>query len=158
PAAPADLRVALRDLTLGADNALELDRTGGSGPLFYSAVLRYFLPSNGAQSASHGVGVGRRYLAPDAKDGAGLSAAPAGQTLRVKLTIVAPQDLHYVVIEDPLPAGAEAVDLSLKTASVAARRAEAASAPRQAWRFDHTDLRDDRAVVFATFLPKGSYE
>jgi uncharacterized protein YfaS (alpha-2-macroglobulin family) len=157
-AAPADLRVALRDLALGADNALELDRTRGSGPLFYAAALRYFLPGSGAQSASHGVGVGRRYLALDARDDTGLASAPAGQTLRVKLTIVAPQDLHYVVIEDPLPAGAEAVDLSLKTTSAAAREAAAANMPRQAWRFNHTDLRDDRAVVFATFLPKGTYE
>ena len=40
-----------------------------------------------------------------------------GDTLVVKLSIVAPTDLYYVLVESPLPAGTEAVDTSLKTTS-----------------------------------------
>ena len=66
---------------------------------------------------------------------------------------MAPTDLHYVLIEDPLPAGAEAIDTSLATTSQADK-----SSIRNHWRFTHTELRDDKAVLFATYLPKGTYE
>ena len=41
-----------------------------------------------------------------------------GEVVRVKITLVAPNDLHFLVLEDPLPAGTEAIDLSLRTTSV----------------------------------------
>jgi uncharacterized protein YfaS (alpha-2-macroglobulin family) len=41
--------------------------------------------------------------------------------IQVKLTIVAPTDLHYLLVEDPLLAGFEAIDTSLRTASAAAQ-------------------------------------
>ena len=56
-----------------------------------------------------------------------VDSAQVGDVIKVKLTIIAPTDLHYVVVEDPLPAGFEGVDLSLKTTSVVGERPSCAT-------------------------------
>jgi len=82
----------------------------------------------------------------------------------VKLTIVAPHSLHYVVIKDPLPAGLEAIDQSLKTSQQAIepdpvnfRWDEYAYSGWGWWVFDHIELRDERVVLSAESLPAGTY-
>ena len=40
--------------------------------------------------------------------------------IRVDLTIISPHDRYYVVVEDPLPAGGEAIDTGLATTSLLA--------------------------------------
>ena len=61
-----------------------------------------------------------------------------------------------------LPAGVEAVDSSLATTSVVGQPPQLNQAgldqPWGWWYFTHTDLRDEKAVLFATFLPQGAYE
>jgi uncharacterized protein YfaS (alpha-2-macroglobulin family) len=85
-----------------------------------------------------------------------------GDFVQVKLTLIAPTDLHYVVVEDYLPAGVEAVDSSLATTSLIGQPPQLNQAgldqPWGWWYFTHTDLRDEKAVLFATFLPQGVYE
>jgi len=68
------------------------------------------------------------------------------------------------VLEDYLPAGLEAVDTTLKTTPPEIRR-QLAEAQRRSYAVDkryspfgHTDLRDNRAVLFARFIAKGVYE
>ena len=93
-------------------------------------------------------------------------AGGGGDVIQVKLTIIAPNDLHDVVVEDPVPAGAEGVDQSLKTTSVVGESPELTRTDRQDpwrggygwWWFSHTELRDEKAVLFATYLPRGTYE
>ena len=89
--------------------------------------------------------------------------ATAGQDIEVKVTLIAPNDLYYVVLEDPLPGGAEAVDTSLLTTSVVGEPPQLSpSDPLYYgwgwWWFSNTDLRDEKVVLFATYLPKGTYE
>jgi hypothetical protein len=85
-----------------------------------------------------------------------------GDFVQVKLTLIAPTDLNYVLVEDYLPAGVEAVDSSLATTSVVGQPPEFGQAgedePWGWWYFTHTDLRDEKAVLFATYLPQGVYE
>jgi len=108
-----------------------------------------------------------------------------GDVIRVELEIVAPHDLYYVQLEDPLPAGAEAIDTGLATTSllapgpnlqgppagpivmegpVAAPRAGAAvsAAPVDIyWGWWHwysrSELRDQKVALFADYLSRGSY-
>ena len=49
-----------------------------------------------------------------------VTEAKLGDVIRVDLTIIAPHDLYYVSVEDPLPAGAEAIDTGLATTSMLA--------------------------------------
>jgi uncharacterized protein YfaS (alpha-2-macroglobulin family) len=89
-----------------------------------------------------------------------------GDVIQVKLNIIAPNDLHYVVVEDPFPAGAEGVDQSLKTTSVVGEQPELTRTDRRNpwgggygwWWFSHTEMRDEKTVLFATYLPRGTYE
>ena len=79
----------------------------------------------------------------------------------MRLSIVAPTDLYYVIVEDPLPAGAEAVDTSLKTTAQTGQAPPLSRVGRGRWGwwwFNHTELRDEKVALFATWLPKGSYE
>ena len=92
-----------------------------------------------------------------------VTEAKAGDTIQVKVTLVAPNDLYYLVVEDPFPAGAEAVDTSLQTTSVVGERPELDPVDPFYygwgwWWFSHTELRDDRAAAFASYLPAGTYE
>ena len=90
----------------------------------------------------------------------------------VRLSIVVPQQLYYLIVEDPLPAGTEAIDASLRTTSSTAQGPEVqkvapgakGTAGAQDWRWNnwwtptHVDLRDEKTALFATWLEPGSYE
>jgi uncharacterized protein YfaS (alpha-2-macroglobulin family) len=163
------LEAAIADLLLDEANRLEITRLPpmadqtGEGRLYYSAYLRYFLPVEDVKALSRGIVVGRRYSLVDAP-GEPVGGAGVGDVIQVKLTIVAPNDLHYVVVEDPLPAGCEGVDQSLQTTSVVG---EPPGLERVDdwdrwgwgwWWFSHTEMRDEKVALFATYLPKGTYE
>jgi uncharacterized protein YfaS (alpha-2-macroglobulin family) len=85
-----------------------------------------------------------------------INEARLGDLIEVELTIEAPNDLHYLLVEDPLPAGAEAINTSLAITSLA-DQAEAAEPDDDRYFFTHTELRDEKAVLFATHLPRGTY-
>src|SRR4029434_10675169 len=101
-----------------------------------------------------------------------------GEVIRVELEIVAPHDLYYVQVEDPLPAGAEAIDTGRATTSLLERGGELtrgpvgeidiAPSPTRAvahsdiyWGWWHwysrSELRDEKVALFADYLPRGSY-
>jgi hypothetical protein len=89
-----------------------------------------------------------------------------GDEIRVKLTIIAPNSLYSVVMEDPLPAGAEAIDPSLATTSVLEEGPELRrDSGRDIWWgwwwwnwYSHSELRDEKVVLFADYLAAGTYE
>jgi uncharacterized protein YfaS (alpha-2-macroglobulin family) len=92
-----------------------------------------------------------------------VTSARVGDVIRVNLTLVAPNDLYYVQLEDPIPAGAEIVDTGLATSSQLAEspslRREKVSPYHWWWYwYSRSELRDDRVVLFAGYLSKGAYE
>ena len=163
-------------------NALTIERSfkepqSGDGQLYYSAYLRVFLPVPSVKSLSRGIVIGRQYYASDDKCFAPLkegeqpipctpvTKAKVGDVLQVKLSIVAPTDLYYVTVEDPLPAGAEAVDTSLKTTTQIGQAPDLNRVQPYSfydgwgwWWFTHSELRDEKVALFATYLPAGTYE
>jgi uncharacterized protein YfaS (alpha-2-macroglobulin family) len=78
------------------------------------------------------------------------------------LTLTAPEDLYYLQIEDPLPAGAEPIDPTLRTTSVLSGITVQTTIPAGttdlAWYISHVELHDDRAALFADYLPAGVYQ
>jgi hypothetical protein len=168
------LQIELNELLSDSVNRLAIERdasagsgqTGEAGNLYYAAYLTYFKPVEQVKALDRGIIVSRRYSLQGSDEP--ITEANVGDFIEVKLTLVAPTDLHYVVVEDPLPAGAEAIDSSLATSSIVApgevinrpprlERAGAAQ-PWGWWYFSHTDLRDEKAVLFASYLPRGVYE
>ena len=143
----------------------------GKGRLYYAMYLRTYLPVEEVKALSRGIMVARQYQPVDCDAEAGacasLDGAQAGEVVRVKITLVAPNDLHYLVVEDPLPAGCEAVDQSLKTTSVVSEGPEMEAVDEQAgwggygwgWQwFTHSEIRDEKVALFADYLPRGTYE
>jgi hypothetical protein len=179
---PVVLQKKIKELLLDQANALAIEMKAGEGQsgagrLYYTAHLETFVPVEDVKSLTRGVSVARQYFnADDAcfkprKKGeepiacTPVTKAKVGDVLQVRLAIVAPNDLYYVKIEDPFPAGAEAVDTSLKTTSQINEAPELSRTSPYSyfdgwgwWWFTHTELRDEKAVLFASYLPAGTYE
>lgn len=142
----------------------------GSGRLYYSMYLRTFKPVEEVTALNRGIIVSRQYTLAECdteeQTCPAVDRAQVGDAIQVKLTIIAPHDLHYVVVEDAFPAGAEGIDQSLKTTSVVGEPPELTRTDRRDpwgggygwWWFSHSELRDEKAVLFATYLPRGTYE
>ncbi|MCK6626652.1 MAG: Ig-like domain-containing protein [Anaerolineae bacterium] len=185
------LTIPVANLVADASNRLTVARTDGNGRLYYSAHLKVYLPVEEIEPAERGIIVSRRYTLESCLAGEDslASSPPAssppcpevreaklGDVIRVDLTIIAPNDLYYVVVEDPLPAGAEAIDTGLATTSLLAMDPTLTRQSRSFaggegdvyynypyywwwWRwYSRSELRDDKVVLFADYLPKGTYE
>jgi len=77
----------------------------------------------------------------------------------VRLVIVVPEERHFVVVEDTLPAGLESVNESLKNVSVLnIERPDLKEKGNQPLYFEHKEYHDDRTTLFANHLPPGVYE
>ncbi|HMO57659.1 MAG TPA: alpha-2-macroglobulin family protein, partial [Roseiflexaceae bacterium] len=165
-AAPVTLHIAVRDLLRDTGNILAIGRGDGPGRLYYTTHLRTFLPVEQVGALDRGFNVTRRYVAADCTAGAAcpeLHDVALGSEIRVELELNVSADRYYVRLEDPLPAGAEAIDTSLATTS---RLVGGPDLHNQGgewgwwwyWRwYNRSELRDDRVVLFADFLPRGSY-
>jgi uncharacterized protein YfaS (alpha-2-macroglobulin family) len=85
-----------------------------------------------------------------------------GDVVRVDITLISPHDGYYVVLEDPLPAGAEAVDTGLATTSQLAMSPGLQSEESRWWWwwnwYSRTEMRDEKVVLFADYLSAGTYE
>jgi len=155
------LQVKVADLLKDEANRLLIERAepAGQGRLYYSLYLRYFLPVEDVKALNRGIIVARQY-SPVEDPERFVDGAEVGDVIQVKLTLIAPSSLHYLVVEDPLPAGCEGVDVSLKTTSVVGQPPELTRVGEDWgwWWFSNTDMRDEKVVLFATYLPKGTYE
>jgi alpha-2-macroglobulin len=100
-----------------------------------------------------------------------------GDLVRVRLRLTVPDDRSFVVLDDALPAGLEAVDLSLRTVgglpgpgaadSAGTEQPDADDSSLGWWYgswdsgwwspFEHREIRDDRVIWSARVLWRGTY-
>jgi len=185
---PHDSSLSLRGL-LGPEVdgsrrlALSLDTPGDSTGIAYYFLTVSEVPLKRPVTPDQaGIQVERWYESFEA--GKPVTSVVEGDLVRVRLRITVPRDREFVVLDDALPAGLEAVDLSLRTSTLGAGPGAAARDSNEAadqeelrkeaggasdwwyfgwwdggwWSpFDHRELRDDRVVYFATQLWSGSY-
>ncbi|MEP6729390.1 MAG: alpha-2-macroglobulin family protein [bacterium] len=167
----ASLSVRGRDTT-----RLKVSLTSStSAPTYYAMTLFEIPLARPVRADDAGIGVERWYESYEG--GKPITEVREGELIRVRLRITAPADREFVVIDDALPAGLEAVDLSLRTS---ASLPPFAGAPRlgadlnegppgQRWLYgswdsgwwtpwEHKEIRDDRVLYFARQLWKGSYQ
>jgi uncharacterized protein YfaS (alpha-2-macroglobulin family) len=162
-----DLTVQVADLLADQANELVISRTEGEGNLYYTAHLRAFLPVPEVEAVNAGLIIERRYtLLDEASEntvGDPISEAHVGDTIQVRLTIVVPEGRHYVVVEDPIPAGTDAVNPDLNTSQQIGtqpelNREDPLSQGWGWWWFSDIEFRDEKVVLSASYLPAGTYE
>ncbi|MBI2766304.1 MAG: Ig-like domain-containing protein [Chloroflexi bacterium] len=167
-------QVSLEDLGAGKVTVLQLARDFASpGRLYYTLNLKYLTPAKDIEALNRGFAVSHEYSLLDAP-GKPITSAKLGDTVRVKVTVIAPADRNYVVADDYLPAGLEPIDPALKIIDPklksqldlerqqAQRPAELDYyAPWFRWYYSpwqQTEPRDDRVTLRASTLRKGVYE
>ena len=179
---------AMRDSSVGlggllrASNGRKLLRltltAAASGPpVYYYLTVREVPQRPPVTPDENGVRVERWY--EDYRTGQPVTEIAAGELVRVRLRITTPVTRHFLVLDDALPAGLEAVDLSLRTTAtpgVGITRPEMPEADDEeqeegrgyywgygSWDsgwwspFDYKEIRDDRVVYFATLLWRGTF-
>lgn len=156
------LRVEIAELLTDEANRLVIAKDDGTGNLYYTAHVNMYLAVPSIQPTSRGIIVERRYHLANDEDRTPIDHARIGDEVVVTLNIIVPSGLHYVVIEDPFPAGAEAIDPRLLTTSTIGRpptlsRHDPLRSGWGWWWFSHIELRDEKAVLYATYLPPGTY-
>jgi uncharacterized protein YfaS (alpha-2-macroglobulin family) len=151
----------------------------GSGKLFYEARLRYARKILPQDPLDVGFFVEKSLHSVDAaalrKGGPGAPAGvarelSAGDLVLVDLTVVTPAARQYVVLDDALPAGLEAIDPKLFTtadwlkssgfgddAGCAGCSSEGGGDDAPGFRapIDRNEVRDDRVLFFVDQLPAG---
>ena len=80
-----------------------------------------------------------------------------GDMVLVDVIVVTPSPRDYVAIDDPLPAGLEAVDTSLATTARDLADLSGDDADHPPPDPFAREIRDDRVVLFADHLPAGLY-
>ncbi|MEZ4735145.1 MAG: alpha-2-macroglobulin family protein [Caldilineaceae bacterium] len=136
----------------------------GEGRLYYRLGLRYAPTDLDMPPVDMGFVVQRTYEAVDdaddvQRDENGVWHIKAGARVRIRLSMVADNRRYHVALVDPLPAGLEAINPALAVSE----NVPADPTSRQygwwwwsTW-YDHQNLRDERAEVFATLLWDGVY-
>ena len=150
--------------------------TASGAPVFYFLTATVVPKRAPVRPGDRGIQVERWY--ETLHGGRPLTEVAEGELVRVRLRLTVPSERHFVILDDALPAGLEAVDLSLRTVGgVAGPGAADSTAVEPAaeggdgsfpwlygswdagwWSpFDHREMRDDRVVFAATRLWPGSY-
>ncbi|MEO7332659.1 MAG: MG2 domain-containing protein [Gemmatimonadales bacterium] len=179
--AERDVNVPTLLTPVGRDSVRLTLRLAAQGPgpsLFYFVTVKDVPQALPVTPDDRGIRVERWYEPIDRRTPIG--TVTEGELVRVRLRITVPTERQFVVVDDPLPAGLEAVDLSLATEShgfsgndcTYGRRGgdDEARGESSGWDwyygswdgcwwspFDHRELRDDRVVWVATVLWKGVY-
>lgn len=147
-------------------NFFEFRRGAGDGTLYYTMHLNTAIDASQVSAINRGIHVERAYFDAacdsDVETCTPITEIKAGQSVRVVVTIQTENDLLHAVIEDPIPAGAEAVDPNLATTPT-----DSGDGPIPLdylwgywgwWLFDRVEYRDEKVVFLASFLPAGTYQ
>jgi alpha-2-macroglobulin len=130
-------------------------RATGKGRLYYSARLRYAPELRSLTALDAGFTVERQYYVlkdgkPALKETTNFAA---GDLVQVRVVVSTAQARHNVVVDDPLPAGLEAVDAQLSSSA----QSDTVGTGSSTYGINHTELRDDRVLLFADTLEGGTF-
>ena len=116
--APAVTLTISREQLQDGENEIQIVQDG-KRPLYYTINSRTYLAQSEIDSAGI-IDITRAYLDPDTGDP--VEAIMAGQLVKVQIKVRIPQDGTYMIVEDKLPGGLEALNEGLNTTSRVAQR------------------------------------
>lgn len=125
----------------------------GKGRMYYEVRMNY-APTGKLEPRDEGMVVLKSFHTLDGKRVE--DSFQLGDLIVVNLTVVTPQVRHFVVVDDPLPAGFAPVNLSFKTESSELAR-ELEEGRKQPWwqGFKHVEMYEERILLFADYLTPG---
>lgn len=145
------------------------DNNAQQNNFYYDAALKYYLPINETISRDEGFTITRNlYTLNDLENKISLSEAKVGDMLRGHIAITVPENRHFVVIEDFIPAGLELINFNLSTENsgvIAGIEAATDAGIKEPTDYtadtklypDILEFRDDRIFVFVENLAPGTY-
>ncbi len=151
-------------LPQGRAASVEISKRG-TGTAYYSLLLETYSAAP-QEALAQGLSIERRVQRLDDRGepegealvtGAGPITLDAGALVRVTLRLTSPTDRHYVVVDDALPAGLEALNAAFETTDRETIRNADAGQDRWWGSFNHTEIRDDRVLLFADELRRGEH-
>ena len=123
--------------------------SSSDGKLYYTVSRRAYVSETNINAAGV-VDVERVYRDPHT--GRPVDSVQTGDVIEVELTVTLADDGSYLIIEDKLPGGLEALNDNLNTTSVAAAFTE-----RQQYNYTHKETWGDRVSYFVTDMGKGKH-
>ncbi len=162
------ISVPVSELLQGDTNYFDFQRGEGNGILYYTLRLNSAIAVDHLDPISRGFTLERRYYDaacdPETETCEPIDSIPAGGRVRVELTVVVSNDRTYVLVEDPIPAGTDAIDPNLLTSEsgrgggIVPAEGEFGRGYWGWWYFDHIQYRDEKVVFLSQFLPAGTYQ
>lgn len=155
-----EFSVAMKELVGGGDLIFQQK---GRGELFFEARLDYArneLPTTplergfSVEKTMMGVPPASRTAPRRLEDQREWSR---GELVLVELLVVAPTQRRFVVVDDPLPAGLEAIDPNLTTSQSGLRDLLGKDAEGYTEAWYRSEVRDDRVLFFVDDMPPGVY-
>lgn len=146
-------------------NGLSIWRSAGPGRLYYSAHLNVNQPAVEVETQSHGVHVTRSYQIAD-----GGTQAAVGDLVIVRVSLTLENDVHYLILEDFIPAGVKILDAKRKTEQTDIQAGCGVNGancylPRVPfsngwgwWWFEEPLIYDDHITWATSYIPAGTYE
>ena len=142
-------------------NTVRIVKRGGAALYWSAAAVYHDTQAAEARSGSRQLAITRRYalLTPVKQRDGNIAYREEpfsgqmrpGDVLTVRITVAGSSDWRYLVIEDPLPAGVEAIQ---ETTSYPLERAS----ERRWWWGSQVEYRDNRTVFFQESFDEGRYE
>jgi uncharacterized protein YfaS (alpha-2-macroglobulin family) len=132
------------------DNSLSLTYQG-SGLLYYVVTSEVYLDRPAIEAAGPIV-VQRYYRDPESEER--IVSATAGELVEVVLVVRMPEAASFMIVEDPLAGGLEALNERLNTTSHVAEPNQELLYYWQDYGYNHKEIRAGRVSFFITEMPK----
>jgi uncharacterized protein YfaS (alpha-2-macroglobulin family) len=163
---PVETKVPISSMYPSEPNSLIIQRGEGMGRLYYNTHLSVYQPVEEVAPLNKGINITRAYFSSDGdcldEDCPSIGQAQSGELVTVRLTLTIPETTYYLLVEDYFPAGAEVLDISLKTSQSSAEQQYNPHAPFDQgwgwWYFSDPQVYDDRVSWAVDTLPAGTYE
>ncbi len=171
---PVSAVVPISDIFPDNPNALLIERSEGSGTLYYRADLQTYQPAATADPINRGVVINRAYYprgegCPAAEgcvpiEGINWDQTDPSQMVTVALTVVISHDMYQFMLEDFIPAGTEILNKRFLTTQNLPQEPAPLFDPRDPfgegwgwWYFNGPQIYDDHVLWTADYVPAGTY-
>jgi hypothetical protein len=151
----AKTTIPINQLTGGKEYPIDYSKDG-NGRLYYGIRMNYF-PKSATPQKFEGFSVVKTI---EPLSGPSDSILTTGSMMKVSITVSSSQDRHFVVVEDPVPAGFEIVNTAFATTAANIQDEEGEKERGDWWyenAFHHVEKYDDRVILFADDFRAGSH-